>query len=497
MCVVERQDKVGGGVVTRELTLPGFKHDPASIIHGLIRANPLIHQDELGLISRYGLRYITPDPQLAIVFPDQRALVIYRDIDRTCASIREFSVRDADIYPKFCQACQRMLKVGAVAMFSPPPSFGTMVSFLEASDDGREMLRAILSSAKDIAEEWFESEQMRVALMRWMAEVMIAPQEKGTGNWVLGFPFFHTQGVGVPVGGSGALSEALASSIRDNRGTIRLSSTVKAIRIKGGEAKGVTLDTGEEIIATKATVASLNVKQLFLEMVKPEELPPGFPERVKRIKHSAFSILNQAIAINEPPEYKANEDVNKAVCVEIAPSMEEFLHSFEEYVYGIPNARMPTLCVATLVDPTRAPEGKHTLYLSHYEPYNLKEGGAAKWDGIKQEIANAVLETARQYTTNLGTENILGRWIGTPLDFERYDPAFVNGDFMHIDVSVWQFFANRPLPGWGHYRTPIRKLYLCGASTHPGGGVSGGGRAAAQVIMEDLGIDFRKVVVKK
>ena len=176
--------------------------------------------------------------------------------------------------------------------------------------------------------------------------------------------------------------------------------------------------------------------------------------------------------------------------------MEDYLRIFDGFVYGIPNTRMPLMGVATLVDPSRAPEGKHTLYLYHFEPYNLKDGGSAKWDEIKQEIADGILEAAQEHTTNLGDENILGRWIFSPLDFERYNPAWIAGDFLHMGSFLTQLFANRPLPGWGQYKTPVKKLYMCGPSTHPGGGASGGGRAAVQAIMEDLGIDFKKVIAK-
>ena len=94
----------------------------------------------------------------------------------------------------------------------------------------------------------------------------------------------------------------------------------------------------------------------------------------------------------------------------------------------------------------------------------------------------------------MGAENILGRWISSPLDFERYNPSYTSGDFLHMGMFITQMFANRPVPGWGQYHTPVKKLYMCGPSTHPGGGVNGGGRAAVQTIMEDLGIDFRKVI---
>jgi len=150
-----------------------------------------------------------------------------------------------------------------------------------------------------------------------------------------------------------------------------------------------------------------------------------------------------------------------------------------------------------LCDPSRAPEGKHTLGIAELEPYDLKDGGAARWDEVKEEIADLVLETVRQHTTNMSPDNILARWISSPLDFYRYNPAYIKGDYNHFPLSVTQSYGNRPLPGWGQFRTPVKKLYICGPSAHPGGGVWGGGRATVQVIMEDLNIDFRKVIPKK
>jgi phytoene dehydrogenase-like protein len=232
-------------------------------------------------------------------------------------------------------------------------------------------------------------------------------------------------------------------------------------------------------------------------MLNPAELPPGFTDRVKHLRHSSFTAFNQALALNEAPKWHAGRDVDKACIVEITPLMDEYLKTFEDYTHGIPNATMPLLVCSTLIDPTRAPEGKHTLYLYHYEPYKLKDGGAERWDKIKQEVADSILHKSQEYTTNLGPENILGRWMASPLDLERTNPAFVSADCMHIGLFLSQYLSYRPLPGWGNYRTPVKNLYMCGASTHPGAGVTGGGRASVQVVMEDLGIDFKKVITKK
>ncbi|MBI2847627.1 MAG: NAD(P)/FAD-dependent oxidoreductase [Chloroflexi bacterium] len=497
VCVVEMKDEVGGAVITKELTLPGFKHDPGSVMHGMISANPLIHRDELGLKSKYGLKYTVPDRQFAVIFPDDSSLVFYRDIDKTCESISQFSRKDAEAYRRFHKSASEMLKVASVAAFSPPPSWGTMMSFFDASEEGREFLRIALSSAVDVAEDWFESEQLKIALTRFASEAMTGPQEKGTGRIMFFVTSLHSWGWGVPVGGSGSLTKALAAFIKDNGGTIKVSSPVKSVRLEAGKAKGVVLENGDEIAATRAVVSNVNVKQLFLDMLKPDELPPGLPDKVKRIRHATFSAIHQALALNNAPKYKAGREVDNAFMVECVPAtMEEFLQSFNEYSFGITNTSMPLMVTATIFDPSRAPEGKHTLYLYHYEPYNLKGGGPNKWNEIKQDIADRVLETTARHATNMGADNILGRWIMSPLDLEQYFPSMLAGDIGHIGQFLTQYYAYRPLPGMGQYRTPISGLYMCGASTHTGLGVNGSGRAAVQVIMEDLGISFKKVIAK-
>jgi len=498
VCVVECQDKVGGGVITRELTLPGFKHDPASTMHGLVVANPLIHQDELGLVSKYGLKYIYPEQPFAVVFSDNRALVFHRDLDKTCESISQFSERDAEAYRRFNQSAIQMRKVAQVGMFSPPPPWGTMMALLDASPEGQEFMRIIFSSALDVAEDWFESDALKIAMGRYASEIMVGPKEKGTGNAMWFVAGLHSWGMAIPQGGSGVLSEVLEACVKDSGGTIKVSSPVKSVIIEGGVATGVVLESGEEIHASRAVISNVNIKQLFLDMIKAEEIPADFRVKVDRIKFASFSGINQALALNEPPNYKAGGDVNNTFFVEYAPaSMEEFLRAFDEFSYGIPTNKLPLMVTATIADPTRAPEGKHTLYLWNYEPYHLRDGGPSKWDEIKQEVADSILQTLREVTTNMGDDNILGRWIMSPLDMERIFPSMLEGDLGHSAHFLTQFFGNRPLPGWGHYRTPVKGLYMCGASTYPGQGVTGGGRAAVQIIMEDLGIDFRQVAKKK
>ena len=494
VCVIERNEQVGGSVVTKELNMPGFKHDYHSTAHIMILGNPLIRNDELQLQSKYGLKYIYPDPSVGIVFPDDRSLVFYRDLDKTCRSIEQFSKRDAEAYRKLFEYCLPSLEMKLSGMFSPPPPFGKMIETLDQTEEGREELTVLLKSTVDVLDEWFESEEVKMAIIRVVAEYFLPPLESGTGNVVYAFvPFLHTLGLGIPRGGAGGLCEALERCIKDQGGSIRTSSTVKSIKVEGGKAKGVILESGEEVNANRAVVSNLNPKQLFLQMLKNGDLPSNFQKKVRGIRHSLFSGLNIHLSLNEPPKYKAGDEIGNTYMVLFTQLFEKYMRQIEECRFGITNRSTPLFACPTLFDSTRTPEGKHTLYIFQFQPFQLK-GGANLWDKIKEEVANGIIQTLQDHTTNMGDENILEKDINSPLDIERYNPAMLNGDFFHIGVVLHQTGAFRPLPGWGNYTTPIENLYMCGVGTHPGGGVDGGGRAAVQAIMEGLGVDFKKVI---
>jgi len=501
VCVVEKLDKVGGGAITRELNAPGFKHDMASTAHTLIQANPIVTHDELGLVEKYGLKYIDFDPQFTINFPDNRTMVFWRDVDKACESIAQFSKKDAEAYKKFYEWAAPGLEMVLGGMFVPPPPFSAMMGLLEGSEYGRELKRALLLSAIDICNDWFESEAVRIAMTRFASELMISPQTKGTGmNLYASVPFIHKFGARIPEGGSGALAEALERCFKANGGTVMVRNPIKTVKVEQGKATGVVLDSGEEVMASKLVASNLNVRQMFLEMISPEHLPVDVPTKVRRLKQSDFMPFHQLLALNEAPKYKAEGAVNSSFYVAHAASYElaDYLKTFDGFSYGIIDTTTPITMCATLFDPTRAPEGKHTLYLYHYAPARLQDGGLEGWDKVKQKVADDILETARERTTNLGDENIVGRTIMTPLDFYRYNRAWFEGDFSHFGNIMGQNFGDRPVAGWAPYKTPIDKLYLCGPSAYPGGAIIGGaGRAAAMVILADLDIDFEKVVAGK
>lgn len=504
VCVAERNDTVGGGVISKELAAPGFKSDPCSTIHLLTQYSPLFLNDELGLRKDYGLKYLYPEVQMCIHFTDGTTLSICRSMERTIENIAKYSQKDAENYRKFCTVAQAGAQTIVQGFYSPAPTFGLFSSMMDASDEGRELMRYMMISTQDVIDEWFEHPKVRIAFTRWISEIMVNPNAKGTGIMVfvmLGLAHMAPGG-GLPIGGSGALSEAMEKYILDNGGTIKVNSEVTKIITQNGEAKGVRLASGEEIYGSKMVVANLNPQLIFPRMVDASEVPPEYQMKVDRLRHS-FSAFNQSLALNEAPNWTVNDpDLSEAFLTEFAPCDPlEYKHYFNNFLDdGIitpgTNVHFPLASVQSVHDPSRAPEGKHICYFYEYAPYNLQEGGAARWDEYREEFAQGMLDFVKPWVTNLDSTNIIGQYIQSPLDLERMNPSFVHGDFGGIASFLDQFMGNRPIGGMpnGAYSTPIDKLMICGPSCHPGSGASCGGRAAATAILEALGKDMDDVV---
>ena len=496
VCVVEANDKVGGAVISREgLTAPGFISDPCSTQHHIAQFSPTLMQDELGLISKYGLKYIYPPIQESIVFEDGSTFNIYLDVDRTCQEIaKKYSEHDAEAYRKFYNWASFGVDTIVAGFFNPAPTYGLYASMMDSSEESRELLRASRMSCYDMLNEWFECDKVKIGMLRWMSEIMVNPRTAGTG--VTAFTFIGLghkfPGTGMPEGGSGRLSETMEMFLKDNGADIMLNSKVKEFIIESGEAKGVRLESGEEIYAKKMCVADLHMKQVFPNMVNGAELPEGFQHKVDRLRHAPYMAFQQSLALNEAPKFTFEDDAcNEAFFVEFAPStLLEFNRMFDNLEYGIPGIA-PLVSVPTIHDPTRAPEGKHVMYLYEYAPYKRADG--IDWDDCREEFAQEILDYVRRFTTNMGDENIIGKWIMSPKDLERMNPAMIHGDIGHIGSYAEQMMGDRPLPRY-NYETPVENLMMCGPSTHPGCGVTCGGRAAATAILEKLGIMIEDIV---
>ena len=497
VCLLERADFAGGAVNTREVTLPGFKHDTGSVGHVMIQSNPLLLDDELGLKSKFGLEYIYPKVGTAAVYPDGSSLFIHHSVDDTCESIAQFSQHDADAYRKFNDLAKPMGAMLSQGTFSPPVSFAALLAQLDGSEVGRNLARIMFMSAEDLVDEWFEDERVKLHLLKYSTEQMSYFDSVGSALALFfGVPMHHAHGTGTPRGGSGELAAALVRAVEAYGGEVRLSSEVVGVTVSGGKATGVTLASGETVRARRAVVSNVDPRPLFNDWVPQEATDPEFRRKVNNIKNAPFSGIMQHLALDTSPTYVAGPAVEEAYMIEPSPWLADFKQVFADLRMGrVPrNGKVPLWICNSQHDPTRAPEGKHVVYLWQYVPFRPDGREPEAWDDLKEEYADETLDFMRTYVTNLTSENILARTVHSPIDYPRMNPNLVDGSVTGPRNDLLQYFSNRPIHELGRFRTPIDSLYLVGHAMHPGGAVSGGGRAVAMTLFDDFDIDFDDVV---
>ena len=495
--VLERKPHFGGGVSTRELTLPGFRHDEHSNVHIMIQGNPMLRDDELGLLSKFGLVYHYSDLPHASVFADGQVILSYKDLDRTCEGIARFSPRDAESYRRFARKSQEMLPMFMAGLYAPPFPMGPFIAMLDQSEEGRFLLDVMSRSALDVVNRYFESDLLKIHIVRLVTENLQMPDELGTGMGAFLMPgIIHTYGVSQPVGGSGRLSEALVRCIEHYGGEVRCNAEVARVTTSGGRATGVELAGGETIVARDAVIGALHPHVLgkFVDGV-----PAPVLERASQVTPSTFSILLTHMALKEKAKFRAGSHFDNAVMTELlsSPRLSDMLEDYDHLRRGrIPPRRLCAGGDNSINDPTRAPPGAGVFYGVTFAPYALGDGGAARWDEIKEEAADVSLDYYRRFYSNLTPGNILARVVRSPLDHERDSPAsFVKGDIHGCAPFMYQSVGHRPTPDLGQYTVPgVAGLYLVGPFMHPGGGVFGAGRGTAIRLMDDLAIDYDKVM---
>ncbi|MFC7047561.1 phytoene desaturase family protein [Emcibacter nanhaiensis] len=494
--VLERKPHAGGGVSTRELTLPGYHHDEHSNVHIMIQGNPMLREDELGLLSKFGLEYNYPELPHATIFDDGRVILSYKDLDKTCEGIAKFSEKDAEAYRKFVHMSQQVLPMFMAGLYAPPFPMGAFVAMMDQSDEGRFLLDIMSRSALDVADMYFESDLLKIHIVRLVTENLQMPDELGTGMGAFLMPgIIHTYGVSQPVGGSGKLTEALIRCIEHYGGEVRCNAEVGKVLTSSGKAAGVELVDGETFMAKDGVIGAIHphVLRKFVDGV-----PEPVLKRAENVTPSTFSICLTHMALKERARLYAPE-AEGAVMTELmsTDSMHEMLLDYDKLRRGyIPDRRLIAGGDNTVNDPTRAPAGAGVFYGVTFAPYELYDGGHARWDEVKEEVADGSLAYYRKFYSNLTDDNILARLVRSPLDHERDSPAsFLKGDVHGCAPFMYQSVGHRPTPDLGHFTVPgVEGLYLVGPFMHPGGGVFGAGRATAIQMMDDMDIDYDKVL---
>lgn len=498
--VLERKSYPGGGVSTRQLNTPGYWHDEHSSVHIMIQGNPMIRQDELGLLSKHGLNYhYSPVPH-ATIFPDQSVLFTYKDVDKTCECFANVSPKDAETYRNFVKMSSEILKVFMPGLYSPPPPLGELVAMLDRSDEGRLMLEYMTRDCLSLVNDLYESDKIKIHLLRLVSENLQHPNELGTGMGVLLMPgIIHTYGVSQPIGGSGKLTESLVRCIESFGGEVRCNAEVAQILTSGGRATGVRMADGEQILAKDAVIGAIHphVIRKFVEGV-----PEPVMKKAERAQLAPFSIMVSHYDLKENAQYHADEQVGLATMLEFMATdkLDEMIADFDDLKRGLITERR--LCAGgdeSIGDKTRVPAGAGMFHGITFAPYTVtdKRWSGQHWDEFKEEIGDLSLAHYRKFVKNLTSDNIIARSIVSPVDLERSSPnSMMRGDLHGVAPYFHQSAGARPTADLGQYTVPgVERLFLAGPSQHPGGGVYGAGRATAIKVFEALGMDFGSVAV--
>jgi phytoene dehydrogenase-like protein len=491
--VLEARDVPGGNTVTEELTLPGFAHDSCSSAHVLIQTNPLIRDDELGLLSTYGLRYLMTDPAVVFPQPDGDALVMRRDLDGTADEIARRSAADAAAFRSLMGEWS-----GGLAA-----EHGRWSSNLPLGDgDAARRYRALRTrSAWDVVHERFGDPVVRSAML-WLALATVQdPRRPGTGFLPSSIAAGRiTFGWTTPVGGSGVLPGALIRQIGAHGGAIACSAPVSSIDVEQGRAIAVRTGDGRRVRARQAVVSSAHLARLagmltfHSRPTHPDRPPrpssgtevPGDLAEARDTWRPGLSVFAVHAALRQDLGFHTPDGPVRAVAGGLGGT-DGIARQMAAFHRGEPDATDPWLLVVdqTVADPGRAPGGGATFKILTVAPYERADG--RPWAESKDEYAEAIVDLVRARADGLEPDNILALRAESPLDVAEHNPHNLGGschggEFHMPDGTV--------IPGWPTYRTSVPGLFLTGATTHPGGSVSGRpGRNAARTVLTDLGID--------
>jgi phytoene dehydrogenase-like protein len=495
--VLERRHIVGGAVCTQDDLIPGYRLDVGSSAHIMIHLTPVLRELEL---HRFGLEYLEMDPWAHYpILGTGTGISFYRDLDRTCASIAAISPRDAEAYRAFVQHWGE-LNEGIFETFLQPPTpgriFRTMLKRNLRNWRSRKLWssldtsRQLMAPYGQVIEELFEHPAVRTALAWLSAQSGPAPSELASGDMLGWNAMIHKSGAKRAKGGSGALTQALARRLESDGGRVVCNAEVTAVRRVGGAWEIAYGQPGgtTETIAARQVVGACHLHTLFGKLLV--DAPAELKKRVARTRiGNGFGMIVRH-AVEELPDYGAGpagprpgtKDYHTSLQL-LCPSMEHLLRSHRDFSFGLP-PREPSVVAMTFsaLDPTLAPEGKHTLFTwGQYHPYELSNG--EHWDAIAEREADKLYDLVCRYAPNMRGK-MIARHIQTPLEIER-TLSLLRANVMHLEMSLDQMFMFRPLPELSAYRVPgMEGLYLTGASTHPGGGVfAASGYNTARVIL--------------
>jgi phytoene dehydrogenase-like protein len=506
--VLERRGIVGGAAVTEEF-FPGFRNSTASYTVSLL--NPKVIADLR--LREHGLRVVERPYANFLPLPDGRAFRLGGE--RTQAEVAQWSARDAARLPDYYAMLDRVVAVLRELMVRTPPNVSdgfVLADWLASLDVARklkhldmrgrrDLLDLFTKSAGELLDAYFESDPLK-AVLGWDSVVgnFASPYTPGSAYVLLHHVFGEVNGKsgvwGHAIGGMGAITQAIAAECAARGVIVDTGAAVERVLVDDGRAVGVRLADGRELHA-KTVVSNVNPKLLYQQLVPRGDLDADVAERIDRYRCGSGT-FRMNVALSELPDFTAAPGTqlqpHHQSGILVGPSLQYFEQAYfdaksQRYNPGWSRNPIVELVISSTLDDTLAPAGQHvaSLFCQHVNPV-LADSGHVEggWDAHRDTVARLMIDTVDAYAPNFRA-SVLGYKALSPLDLER-EYGLIGGDIFHGSLGLDQLFSARPLLGQGNYRGALRQLYLCGAGTHPGGGVTGlPGRNAAREILRDLG----------
>ncbi len=486
--LVERRLDYGGGLCTREATLPGFYHNLHSINHFHISEAPWFK--DLGLDER--VTYITPRYEFGQAHRDGTALVLGRDLEESVANIARFSRKDAQTFRDWNRKAEKITRdIFLPERYAEPLPKEEREALLSRTALGREFVEVANRQPLDVVRELFENEHVRLLFLfkvslfgTWLVDTL--SKTSPMGSVIRAFDL--ESGYQLCQGGSFNLARGLMETFIAAGGSYQPQVNIARIVVENGKATGIELADGRTVRARQFVASTLDVHQTFETLVGREQLPAAFLKKLDGFEYTAWSLFGLHLALNESPRFAAEKfdpNINRTLKWSVgAETMEDLFSAHQDVMAG----RVPKIVQfgsgpLSVIDPTQAPPGKHTTYCWHVMPLN-PDIGEQSYEDWKEEFADKVEGCFARYCPNMTKKNILGRSIYTGREYVQEMINMRGGD-----IFMGAFNAEQVMYNHFGYRSPIPNLYNAGSAGHPGGAISGGaGYIAASLIARDLGI---------
>jgi phytoene dehydrogenase-like protein len=482
--LVDRRLTYGGGLSTREVTLPGFYHNLHSINHFHISEAPWFK--DLNLDER--VTYITPRYEFGQAHQDGSALVLGRDLEESVANIARFSKKDAATFREWNGKAEKITaQIFLPERYAEPLPRKEREALLSRTALGREFIEVSNHQPIDVVRELFENEHVRLLFLfkvslfgTWLVDTL--SKTSPMGSVIRAFDL--ESGYQLCQGGSFNLARGLMEVFIAAGGTFQPQVNIERIVIENGKAAGIELTDGRTVRVRQFVASTLDVHQTFESLVGSEQLPLAFLKKLDGFQYTTWSLFGLHLALNDSPRFAAEKfdpNINRTLKWSIgAETMEDLFSAHQDVQAG----RVPKIVQfgsgpLSLLDPAQAPPGKHTTYCWHVMPLNPELDGKSY-----ETFTDRIIECFARYCPNMTSKNILGRYVYTG---REYIQELIN--MRCGDIFMGAFNAEQVMYNHFGYRSPIPNLYNAGSAGHPGGAISGGaGYISAGIIANDLGL---------